>query len=146
MRRIILATMAVAFLIAATPAMAQLGGTWAGEGEGACSPPVGTIDFPIYAWQTWKGDIPDSEDEFYGEWYDEDGNYGNFKARMTFSTPEEVACFGKWTWFDTSVRPPREYLMGTFWMRFHKEALTCFGEWESEYSGESGTMTGEKVN
>lgn len=142
----LMVALAAILVIGATPALAQLAGTWKGEGDGACSPPpIGPIDFPIYAWQNWKGDIPDSENEFYGDWYDEAGHYGNFKGKITLGTPTEVVCLGTWTWFDTSVDPPKEYVMGRFWMKFHKEKLTCIGEWSTSYSDEGGTMKGEKV-
>jgi hypothetical protein len=148
MKKIVLGGLAVILLAGATPAFAQVAGTWAGTGEGACSPPptIVTADFPIYAWQQWIGEIPDSEDKFYGTWEDETGNYGRFKGMITFGTPTEVACQGSWTWFNTKVDPPREYYMGTFWMRFHKEKLTCFGEWSTYFGNEGGTMEGGMVD
>ncbi|MBN2379647.1 hypothetical protein JXM67_07595 [candidate division WOR-3 bacterium] len=146
MRKIILATAAVVLLIAATPLSAQLAGAWAGEGEGVCSPPpFWTSDFPIYAWQNWKGEISEDENAFFGEWYDMNGRHGRFKGEAFIASPTEVVFKGVWTWIYDACDPPKEYEMGTFWMKFHKVKLTCYGEWVQKYSGEDGTMKGKKV-
>lgn len=147
MRKILTATIVLALLALAVPLDASLAGDWKGGGEGVCTGPISPPpDFPIYAWQNWEGKIPDTEDKFYGEWNDETGNYGNFKGSMTFSTPEEVACVGSWTWFDTSVDPPHEYVMGRFLMKFNKEELSCYGDWSTSYSDEGGKMWGGMVD
>ena len=148
MRKILTVAIALTLLAGVTPLGASLAGSWLGEGSGSvCTGPITPPpDFPIYGWQNWKGQIPNSENEFCGEWYDKIGNYGNFKSRMTFSTPDEVACVGTWTWFDTSANPPHEYVMGDFWMKFHKVNLTCYGEWFTNFSNEGGKMWGGMVD
>lgn len=144
MRKTLIPVVVVA-LLCATPLLAQLEGTWAGEGEGACSPPpVTPTDFPIYAWQNWKGVVED--DVFTGEWYDADGNDGIFKGEIILSTPEDAYCEGQWYWYDERFDPPRLYRMGPFSMKFKLEEAICYGEWKSAYSNEGGTMKGEKVD
>jgi hypothetical protein len=152
MRKSILIALAVVLLMGATPALAELNGDWAGTGRGACSPPVGPDDFPIYAWQSWKGVIEDSEDEdikvFYGKWEDKTGNYGNFKGKIIWMSQTNAYCEGKWTWYDTSVLPHKEIVMGKFSMKFTHfpvETPYCSGEWVSEYSNEGGTMKGKMI-
>ncbi|TKJ43651.1 hypothetical protein CEE36_02915 [candidate division TA06 bacterium B3_TA06] len=145
-KKILIAALAVIFLAGATPLLAQLNGTWAGEGEGVCSPPPPIpTDFPIYAWQNWKGLVEDNE-VFYGEWYDNRCNNGTFKGEIVFVTPEDAYCEGEWHWFDERYDPPRVYYMGPFSMKFKLEEAICYGEWRTYYSNESGTMKGEKID
>lgn len=140
------AVLAVVLIAAVSPALAQLNGTWAGEGEGVCSPPPDfTSDFPIYAWHNWKG-VVEEEAVFYGEWYDDCGNEGTFKGEIVFLTPEDAYCEGAWYMWDCRFDPPRRIYMGKFSMKFKLEETICYGEWETWYSNEGGTMKGEKVD
>jgi len=88
MRKLLLTALGAAILFGAAPALAQLYGTWAGEGDGYCYPRPGVV---IYPWQTWKGVIPDptSTDKmtFKGEWFDEKGNHGTFLGTPVPSIP-----------------------------------------------------------
>jgi hypothetical protein len=145
MRKFLLAVLAITILAGATPLLAQLNGTWAGEGEGVCSPPPGIPSlFPIYAWQNWQGIVEDDA-VFYGDWYDNRGNNGTFKGEIISLTSEGAYCEGKWYWFDERYDPPRIYYMGPFSMEFVLEEAICYGEWRTYYSNEEGIMKGEKV-
>jgi len=141
-KKTILTALAVILLLAATPAFAQLAGTWAGVGAGSAHPP-GTV---IYPWQEWKGFIPDSEDAFYGEWCDADGNHGKFKGKLVPSPiPEERHFKGYWTWDDPSSVSKKA---GDFHMVFYFLEDYCKGTWTSIWPspGFPGIMKGEKVD
>lgn len=148
MRKILLTALAAILVLAAVPLTAQVAGTWKGEGDGVCSPPpFWPTDIPIYAWQSWIGEIPDSENSFEGEWHDETGKFGHFYGQILLETPTEVCCKGEWTWvYGPDTDPPQEYTMGPFWMKFHKINLTCYGEWSTSYSNEGGKMEGGMVD
>ncbi len=148
MRKILLTAFAAILVLAAVPLTAQVAGSWQGEGEGVCSPPpFWPTDIPIYAWQKWSGDIPDSEDSFKGEWHDETGKFGYFSGQLIASSITEVYCEGTWTWvYNPDVDPPQEYVMGPFSMWFHKTKLTCHGKWSTNYSNEGGKMWGAMVD
>ncbi len=147
MRKSLTTIVAAMLLIAAVPALAQLDGNWKGEGKGVCSPPIGTTDFPIYAWQTWKGEI--NGDDFWGSWSDENGRYGNFKGTILWVSEEEAYAEGEWTWvYGPDSDPPQEYLMGPFQMNFVHfpvETPYCYGKWQTYYSDEAGTMKGRMI-
>lgn len=141
-KKITLTALAVIFVAGAAPAFAQVAGTWAGEGEGSCSPPSGIV---IYPWQNWKGEIPDSEKKFTGEWWDEDGNQGSFFGELApYATPETVIFQGIWTLDDPSGF---SCIGGKFTMNFYFNEDECEGTWNSGWpSGLPCTMWGEKVD
>lgn len=146
MRKSLLIALTAILLIGAVPAFAQLEGDWRGTGDGVCSPPVGSTDFPIYGWQTWKGQILD--DDFWGSWSDETGNYGNFKGKIVCLSVEEAYCEGEWTWFYETSGTISEINMGPFQMYFvyfPVETPYCYGKWQTNYSNEAGTMEGRMV-
>lgn len=148
MRKILMTALAVIVALSAAPLSAQVAGTWMGEGKGVCSPPpFWPTDIPIYAWQKWTGEIPDSENSFKGEWHDETGKFGHFSGKIIAESINEVYCEGKWTWvYGPDTDPPQEYVMGPFKMWFHKEKLICHGEWSTSYSNEGGKMWGGMVD
>lgn len=133
MRKILLAAVAAAILLGATPALAQPVGTWAGEGEGWCPFPVPYPSEYMKPWQIWKGRFEPNPDEvgyiFYGDWHDGDHNHGTFKGHALFESPTEIGCRGDWYWWDERVDPPRIYHMGTFTMVFRRDGSSCHGEW-----------------
>lgn len=146
MRKVLPIVLAVVLLLAATPAFAQLAGTWAGEGTGSCCPRPGTV---IYPWQTWKGFIPDEENVFTGEWYDADGNRGIFKGEIEFSPIPEIAyARGAWYWYDPLGPANRPIYGGDFKMTFYFLEDECKGEWTTIWPSPSarGTMKGKKVD
>lgn len=147
MRKSLLIALTAILLVGAIPAFAQLDGNWIGQGKGVCSPPIGSTDFPIYAWQTWKGQI--KGDDFWGTWSDENGRFGNFKGKIIVISPEEAYCEGEWTWvYGPDTDPPQEYLMGSFQMKFvyfPVETPYCNGKWQTYYSNEAGSMKGRMI-
>ncbi|MBN2379648.1 hypothetical protein JXM67_07600 [candidate division WOR-3 bacterium] len=147
MRKSLLIALTAILLIGAVPASAQINGNWKGVGRGCCSPPpISTSDFPIYAWQNWKGVVKD--DAFWGKWEDETGNYGNFKGEILWISQTEAYAEGYWTWFYVTPDEIKEYEMGEFSMKFVHfpvETPYCFGKWQSEYTNEGGTMKGRII-
>ncbi len=144
-KKLILAVLAVILLLGATPAFAQLAGTWEGTGTGCCSPHPGTV---IYPWQTWKGEIPNSQDVFIGEWWDADDNHGTFKGEVEFSViPELAYAEGEWTWYDPTGPSNEPVYGGDFEMTFYILEKRCEGIWTSIWPSpsEQGTMRGRKV-
>lgn len=142
MRKLLLVALAATLIIGATPALAQLSGTWAGTGKGAAYPPSGEI---IYPWQNWQGEIPNSEDSFSGEWWDADGNHGKFYGKLApYCTPETIVFKGYWTW-ETMAGIVKA---GEFVMDFYFLEDYCEGTWTSIWPspGIPGTMKGKKVN
>jgi hypothetical protein len=141
LKRVILTALAVILVVGATPAAAQLVGTWAGEGTGCCSPNPWIV---IYPWQNWKGEIPEDEDVFKGEWWDADGNHGSFFGKPApFSTPESKIYQGYWTWEPSSGI----YKGGEFTMTFYFLEGECKGTWNSIWpSGLPCRMWGKKVD
>lgn len=137
----LIVVLGVVLLAAASPVLAQLAGTWAGEGTGSCSPRPGLV---IYPWQNWKGEISEDEDVFEGEWRDEDGNRGSFFGEPApFSTPESKIYQGYWTW----ETPDGLYKGGEFKMTFFFLEDVCEGTWNSIWpSGLPCTMWGEKID
>lgn len=142
-RKRILVVLAIILFGVASPAFAQLAGTWVGEGTGNCYPRPGTV---IYPWQEWKGEIPNSMDVFFGEWYDSDGNHGSFEGKPVPSIPEVAVFEGFWTW----ETPQGVFRGGDFKMTFYfmSSRPYCEGTWTSIWPspGLPGRMKGEKVN
>lgn len=153
MRKTLLAALAVVLLLGALPAFAQINGNWKGTGEGVCTGPISPPpDFPIYAWQSWKGVIYTSPDQempiFEGKWCDETGNYGNFKGSILWISEEEAYAEGSWTWFYVTSDEIKEYDMGPFQMKyvhFPIETPYCYGKWQTNYSNEAGSMRGRMI-
>jgi hypothetical protein len=144
MRRIILATTALVLLVAATPIAAQLAGTWVGTGTGNAYPSSGVV---IYPWQEWKGEIPDAEDVFVGEWQDSLGNHGTFKGAPVPSPIPEERCFdGEWTWYSPESDIP--IVGGKFKITFWFLEGYCNGNWTTIWLSTSDrtTMIGWKVD
>jgi hypothetical protein len=147
MRKIIHVAFVALFLLSATPAFAQLYGTWAGSGDGYCFPPDTKI---IYPWQNWKGTIPDPSSgakfKFTGEWYDELGNSGRFVGSPVPSIPEVTAFRGTWYWYDPSGASDPVY-GGDFEMIFYFMKGYCKGTWTTIWPTpyKVGTMKGERV-
>ncbi|MBN2379645.1 hypothetical protein JXM67_07585 [candidate division WOR-3 bacterium] len=142
MRKSLLIALTVILLAGALPATAQVAGTWAGEGSGSCYPPSGIV---IHPWQTWKGEIPNTEQTFTGRWRDEDGNHGSFFGRLApFSTPETVIYQGYWT-LETPAGISKG---GEFTMTFYFLEGECKGAWTSIWPspGLPGKMWGKKVD
>jgi len=144
-KKIILSALAAVLLLGASPAFAQLAGVWVGEGTGSCSPRPGVVICP---WQNWKGEIPNSQDRFTGEWYDEAGNCGIFKAEVEFSPIPEIAyAEGAWYWFDPTGPAHRPVYGGDFKMTFYFCEGKCEGVWTTIWPSVTpqGTMKGKKV-
>ena len=144
-KKIILAALAVILLLGATPAFAQLAGTWAGTGTGAAYPPCHP---PIYPWQNWKGEIPLTQDIFTGDWYDADGNNGIFKGEIEWVSITVALCKGRWYWFDPTGPSHEPIYGGDFEMKFYVLEEYCEGKWTSIWPSPSdhGTMRGRKVH
>ena len=128
-----------------TPAFAQLAGTWAGEGKGNCYPYNNTV---IYPWQNWKGEIPNSEDVFTGEWYDSNGEHGTFKSEITWISLTTAVAKGAWYWYDPLGPSAKPVYGGDFTMTFYVYAKDCEGVWTTHWPSSSvvGSMKGYKVN
>ncbi|TKJ43648.1 hypothetical protein CEE36_02900 [candidate division TA06 bacterium B3_TA06] len=138
-KKLLIAALAVIFLAGATPLAAQLAGVWAGTGEGCCSPPGTTI----YPWQTWKGEIPNSQDVFSGKWWDADSNRGTFHGKIIISSVTEAYCEGIWNLDDPSGA---SIIGGDFKMTFYILEGTCEGTWISIWpTALPATMRGWKV-
>jgi len=145
-KKLLIAALAVIFLIGATPLAAQIAGTWEGTGRGCCYPRLSTV---IYPWQEWKGEIPNSQDVFYGEWWDADGNHGTFKGAVEFSViPELAYAEGEWTWYDPTGPSHEPLYGGDFEMTLYILEGICEGTWTSIWPspGLLGTMRGRKVH
>jgi hypothetical protein len=142
LKKIILTGLAVILVVGAAPAAAQVAGTWAGEGTGSCSPPSGIL---LHPWQNWKGEIPNTEDVFTGEWWDADGNQGSFFGKLApFSTPDTKIYQGLWTLDDPSGF---SCIGGKFTMLFYYLEDECEGTWNSVWpSGLPCKMWGKKVD
>ena len=133
-------------VIGATSAFAQLAGVWEGTGTGNAYPYPGVV---IYPWQTWKGEIPLTQDVFTGEWYDDLGNHGIFKGVVEFSSIPEIAyAKGAWYWYDPTGPANQPVYGGKFEMTFWFLEERCEGTWNSIWPspGPPGTMTGWKVS
>jgi len=143
-KKTILIALAVILLLGATPAFAQLAGTWVGKGAGSCCPYPGTT---IYPWQEWKGEIPDSQDAFKGKWCDEQGNKGIFKGEIDWISITEAVCKGSWYWYDPAGISAKPVYGGDFKMTFYVFGGDCKGKWTSIWPSPSavGTMKGYKV-
>ena len=144
-KKLLLAVLAVILLLGATPAFAQLAGTWEGIGRGEAYPPCHP---PINPWQTWKGEIPLTQDVFTGEWWDADCNHGTFKGVVEFSPiPELAYAEGEWTWYDPTGPSNEPVYGGDFEMTFYILEEICEGTWTSIWPspGLPGTMRGRKV-
>ena len=139
----LLITLAVILLIGATPLAAQIAGTWEGTGKGAAYPPC---HLPIYPWQKWVGEIPNSQDVFTGEWWDSDGNNGIFKGEIEWTSITVALCKGKWYWFDPTGPDLQPIYGGDFEMKFYVYEKECAGTWTSIWPSEHGTMRGRKVH
>ncbi len=127
-KKLLIAALAVIFLLGATPLAAELDGVWAGHGNGTYEPPSGIV--PIHPWQTWEGLVESGA--FDGSWWDSEGYYGNFHGDIIYLSQEVAHCKGEWTWIDESCYPPREITVGPFEMDFHYVIETCRGAWWSE--------------
>jgi len=148
-KKLILTVLAATLLLGATPAFAQLIGTWTGEGKGNCHPYPGVV---IYPWQQWKGEVFESPDEdvllFVGEWFDANGSHGTFTGKiLPIGTQELAICKGVWTWFDPSGDTNQPVYGGDFLMNFYRKEGYCKGTWSSIWlsSSQKGTMEGKKV-
>lgn len=140
-------TILVALILAigATSAFAQLSGTWKGTGTGFCYPRNSVV---IYPWHEWKGEIPNSQDVFEGEWWDHLGNHGTFKGEVEFSPiPEIATAKGSWYWYDPLGPASRPKYGGDFEMTFWFLEGKCEGTWTTIWPspGAIGTMEGERV-
>jgi hypothetical protein len=146
-KKLIITALAVILLLGATPLAAQLAGTWAGTGRGSCCPHPGVT---IYPWQEWKGEIPNSEDVFTGEWWDSNGNQGIFKGEIDWPSITVAVAKGSWYWYDPTG-PAKPVYGGDFEMKFYPMASIppyCNGTWTSIWPspGLPGTMRGRKVD
>jgi len=141
-KKILLTGLAVILLLGATPLAAQLAGVWEGTGTGAAYPPC---HLPIHPWQNWIGEIPNSQDVFFGEWWDADCNHGTFKGEIEWTSITEAYCEGYWTWDDPSAP---SIVAGDFEMTFYILEGICEGTWTSIWPSPSdpGTMKGWKVH
>lgn len=131
--------------LGATSAFAQLAGIWEGTGTGNAYPHPGVV---IYPWQNWKGEIPNSQDVFTGEWYDANGNHGIFKGEVEFSPIPEIAyAKGAWYWYDPLGPSTQPVYGGDFEMTFYYLDGRCNGIWNTIWPSTSaqGTMKGWKV-
>ncbi|MBN2379643.1 hypothetical protein JXM67_07575 [candidate division WOR-3 bacterium] len=149
-KKLVLGIIAAVLLLGATPAFAQLLGTWQGTGRGNCYPHPGVV---IYPWSAWNGEVYISPDQdapvFEGEWYDELGNHGTFKGNvLPLGTPDQRFCRGIWTWYDPTGTSDKPVYGGDFEMTFYLEEGACRGTWTTIWisSSERGTMRGRKVD
>jgi len=144
-KKLILAVLAVILLLGATPAFAQLAGTWEGIGRGEAYPPC---HLPIYPWQKWIGEIPLTQDVFTGEWWDADCNHGIFKGEIEWTSITVAISKGKWYWYDPTGTDPQPVYGGDFEMKFYVYEEECAGIWTSIWPSPSdpGTMRGWKVH
>jgi hypothetical protein len=143
-KKTILVVLTATLLLGATPAFAQLAGTWVGTGTGNAYPRSGVV---IYPWQDWKGEIPNSEDVFTGEWYDSLGNYGIFKGKAEWIDDETAIAKGAWYWYDPLGPSNQPKYGGDFEMTFYVGDEICDGIWTTIWpsTGAQGTMEGWKV-
>ena len=141
-KKILLTGLVVILLLGATPLSAQLAGTWEGIGTGEAHPPC---HLPIYPWQDWIGEIPNSEDVFSGEWKDSLENRGTFEGEITISSVTQAYCEGYWTWDDPSAP---SIIAGEFEMIFYIYEERCEGTWTCIWPspGLPGTIRGWKVH
>ncbi len=147
MRKLLLIALSAAVVSGATPALAQIAGSWEGTGTGSCPNPTSNPVETMRPWNIWSGEIPDDESTFSGEWHDPAGVHGTFTGEATFATPEEVVFTGTWNAIDDLVDPPVIYEMGTFYMHFPYTARACHGEWVTYDSDiPQGTMTGHRTD
>lgn len=138
-RKRFLIILAALCVLAASPLLADLDGTWAGTGSGWCqSPPWSPSDFVVYGWQHWKGHI-DNETSFQGEWSDKYNHSGPIVGYIVDINEEEeyAYCEGEWGLSGG--------YMGTFSMYFYYKDGFCTGEWGTYYEGGSGTMQGDWI-
>ena len=144
-KKLILAALAVVLLLGAAPLAAQIAGTWEGTGRGSCYPHPSTV---IYPWQTWVGEIPNSEDVFSGEWRDSEGNHGIFKGEIEWTSVIVAICNGSWYWFDPTGPSHEPVYGGDFEMKFYVLEEICEGTWTSIWPspGMPGTMRGWKID
>ncbi|MBN2379649.1 hypothetical protein JXM67_07605 [candidate division WOR-3 bacterium] len=146
-KKLILGFLTLLILLGASPALAQLAGTWEGAGTGNCPNPFPTPPESMCPWHRWTGEISDEENAFKGEWRDYIGFRGTFRGRLILSTPEYAVCRGEWTAIDDSVDPPIVLVMGVFQMNFYYESETCRGKWWLYDSDQfHGTMEGRKID
>lgn len=141
----LLVALLLVLALGATTASAQIAGTWKGTGTGDAYPYSSVV---IHPWQSWKGEIPNSQDVFTGDWYDADGNHGTFRGTPVPSIPEVVVFKGSWYWFDPASPSSRPRYGGDFEMTFHfMEGYYCEGIWTTIWpsSSDQGTMRGRKV-
>ena len=144
-KKLLIAALAVIFLLGATPLAAELDGIWEGYGEGSCETPAGII---IYPWQNWNGTVENGT--FEGVWEDSDGNYGDFHGGIIYfyisvEPPSHTFahCEGTWTWVRSEGTIPIE--TGGFSMESNLDLETCEGEWSSCANSEFGTMWGYRI-
>lgn len=138
----VLLAIPVVFCIAAAPSINPLIGTWAGEGKGWVNPPGTTL----HAWQNWKGEITKDGKTFYGEWYDKNGNHGEFKGAVDWTGITTAYAKGEWTWNNPIGIP---HVAGKFIMKFSPYSKHCKGTWDSIYPSTGPckpVMEGKKVD
>jgi hypothetical protein len=142
-KKLLLTALAVVLLLGAAPLAAQIAGTWEGTGRGSCYPYPSTV---IYPWQEWKGEIPNSEDAFSGEWWDANDNHGTFEGEILWISTDVAICNGEWTWYDPTGSDDPVY-GGDFEMKFYVYERECTGTWTTIWPSpsEQGTMRGWKV-
>jgi len=143
-KKLLLTALAVTLLLGATPLAAQIAGTWEGTGRGCCYPRLSTV---IYPWQEWKGEIPNSEDAFSGEWWDADDNHGTFESEIVWVSVTLAIARGSWYWFDPTGPSHEPVYGGDFEMKFYVYERECTGTWTTIWPSPSelGTMRGWKV-
>ncbi len=143
-RKLLVAALAAAVLLAASPAFAHLSGAWEGTGTGYCYPRSSII---IYPWQDWQGQIPNAANSFTGTWNDALGNHGTFKGSPAPSIPEIAVFKGTWTWFDPDGSSTIPVYGGDFTMTFYILDDTCAGTWTTIWPTpyKVGTMRGAWV-
>jgi hypothetical protein len=133
---------ALALIVAAVaPALAQPAGRWVGSGTGSTYPPSPSpTPIPIYPWQEWKADFIDGV--LMGVWIDKAEDYGQFTAKMVYSTPTTATYKGKWTWL-----APSGWLieLGSFEITFKNDEWTCEGVWTTNYNTDWGTIEGKRT-
>lgn len=146
MKKLILGALTLVLLLGATPAVAQLAGTWEGTGTGSCPNPFPTPPESICPWQTWRGEVSEDDQTFSGTWRDYPGSHGTFRGEATLSTPEEVVFVGTWTAiYDDPSGLSVILNMGTFTMHFRYTSRECEGRWWTYDNEHDGTMRGRKV-
>jgi hypothetical protein len=130
-RKIILIALVSIMLAGATPALAQLAGTWTGSGTGTCTPP--SPPFPaavLQPWFNWIGTIPATLTSFTGTWTDGPHNGTFYSTSITIISSDIAIVNGRWTWY---ITPTTKVDIGNFQITFYCSNRVCNGSWASPY-------------